>query len=411
MTHASGWAPILAGFFDKTAGGSATFGWVIGRILLVLLVVHALLILSALMVWAERRVSAWMQDRLGPNRVGPEGLLQPLADLGKFMFKEDVIPGHVNKFMYTIAPMLATVPALITFAVIPFTGSFEPVLQHGHATGATIVQSWQIADLNIGVLYILAITGLGVYGITLGGWASNSKYSLLGGVRASAQMISYELCLGLSVVPVVLMVGSLNLGDIVAWQQHHGWLAFTQPLAFFIFLVASYAETNRLPFDLSEAETELVAGYHTEFSSMKFALFFMGEYVNMTVGAALLTTLYLGGWTFFGLEKLGWGMGVLIFSAKVLAFLFAFIWVRWTIPRFRYDQLMRLGWSIFLPLTLVHVVLTAGAIALQQTWMFFLLPALLIASALVAAWIGWRRDATRYPPLPTAPPAGEEVRP
>jgi len=409
LTPPAAWVPTLAGFFDKGPDGSATFGWVIGKILLVLLFAHVLLIVSALMVWAERRVSAWMQDRLGPNRVGPEGLLQPLADLGKFMFKEDVIPGHVNKLMYTIAPLLATVPALITFAVIPFTGSFEPAYENGKQVGE-IVQSWQIADLDIGVLYILSITGLGVYGITLGGWASNSKYSLLGGVRASAQMISYELSLGLAVVPVVLMAGSLNLGDIVAWQQSNGWLLFTQPLAFFIFLVASYAETNRLPFDMPESETELVAGYHTEFSSMKFALFFMGEYVNMTVGAALLTTLYLGGWTLFGLESLGWWMGALIFAAKVVFFLFAFIWVRWTIPRFRYDQLMRLGWAIFLPLTLVNVVLTAGAIALDQTWMYFVLPALLIAAALVAAWIGWKRDEHKIQPLPTAPAAGEEGR-
>jgi NADH-quinone oxidoreductase subunit H len=390
-------AEFLGGFFDLAPDGSATFGWVLGRVLLVLLIAHAILILSALMVWAERRVSAWMQDRLGPNRVGPEGLLQPLADLGKFMFKEDVIPRHVNKWMYTLAPMIVVVPAMITFAVIPYTG---------HIDDAGSVVSWQIADLNIGVLYILSIAGLGVYGIALGGWASNSKYSLLGGVRASAQMISYELCLGLSVVPVVLMVGSLNLGDIIAWQHDHGWLIFTQPLAFFIFLTSSYAETNRLPFDMPESETELVAGYHTEYSSMKFALFFMGEYTNMCVGAALATTLFLGGWTFFGLEHLGWWMGVLIFSAKVLFFMFAFIWVRWTIPRFRYDQLMRLGWAIFLPLTLVNVVLTAGALALDSSWLFWVLPIALIGTALGAAWLGWKQDADKFPPLPTSPPAG-----
>ncbi len=397
-----GMAPIVAHIFSKNDDGSASFGWVIGRILVVLLMVHVILILGALMVWAERRVSAWMQDRIGPNRVGPQGLLQPLADLGKFMFKEDVIPGHVNKVMYTIAPLIATIPALITFAVVPFTGSYETV------GGESVAVSWQIADLNIGVLYILAIAGIGVYGIALGGWASNSKYSLLGGVRASAQMISYELSLGLAVVPVVLMAGSLNLGEIIAYQAENTWLIFTQPLAFFIFLTASYAETNRLPFDMPESETELVAGYHTEFSSMKFALFFLAEYANMTVAAALVTTLYLGGWTFFGLETLGWGMGVLIFSLKVIFFLFAFIWVRWTIPRFRYDQLMNLGWVVFLPLTLINVVLTAGAIALDQTWMFFLLPVLLIAAACVATWIGWKRDEDKFQPLPTAPAAGEE---
>jgi len=393
---------LLDGFFDKAADGSATLGWVLGRVLLVLLIVHTILILSALMVWAERRVSAWMQDRLGPNRVGPEGLLQPLADLGKFMFKEDVIPGHVNKVMYTIAPLITVIPAMITFAVIPFTGSYEL----NAATGETFAQSWQIADLNIGVLYILSITGLGVYGITLGGWAGNSKYSLLGGVRASAQMISYELCMGLAVVPVVLIASSLNLGDVVAWQAGHGWLAFHQPLAAFIFLVAIYAETNRLPFDMPEAETELVAGYHTEYSSMKFALFFMGEYTAMTVGASLLVTLFLGGWTLFGLEQLGWWMGVLIFSAKVLFFMFAFIWIRWTIPRFRYDQLMWLGWGVFLPLTLVNVLLTAGALALDQGWIAWILPLLLILCGLVVAWLGWKRDADKFKPLVRAAGTG-----
>lgn len=268
--------------------------------------------------------------------------------------------------------------------------------------------SWQVADLNIGVLYILAIAGIGVYGITLGGWASNSKYSLLGGVRASAQMISYELSLGLSIIPCVLMAGSLGLGDIVGYQAEHTWLLFTQPLAAFIFLVAGYAETNRLPFDMPESETELVAGYHTEFSSMKFALFFLAEYANMTVAAALMVTLFCGGWSFFGLEKLGWGMGALIFALKVIFFLFAFIWVRWTIPRFRYDQLMHLGWGVLLPLSLVNVVLTAGAIALDQTWMFFLLPLLCIGAALAWTYVGWKRDEERFQPLPTAPAESEE---
>ncbi len=347
----------LGAFFARGADGSATFGWVIGRILVVLAIVHVLLIGAALMVWAERRVSAWMQDRLGPNRVGPEGLLQPLADLGKFMFKEDVIPGHVNKLLYTIAPLVVVVPAMITFAVIPFTGTIDT-----NAAGVETATSWQAANLNIGVLYILAITGLGVYGITLGGWAGNSKYSLLGGVRGSAQMISYELSLGLAIVPVVLLVSSLNLGDVVAWQAENTWLVFQQPLAAFVFLVASYAETNRLPFDMPEAETELVAGYHVEYSSMKFALFFMGEYIAMMVGAALLVTLFLGGWTFFGLEQLGWWMGLLIFAAKVGFFIFAFIWVRWTLPRFRYDQLMKLGWRFMLPLALLNFFVTAAVV-------------------------------------------------
>jgi len=386
---------VLAGFFDKAADGSATLGWVLGRIGVVLIIVHVLLILSALMVWAERRVSAWMQDRLGPNRVGPEGLLQPLADLGKFIFKEDVVPKHVNKWLYVLAPAITVVPAMVTFAVIPFTGSGG--------------ESWQVANLNIGVLYILAITGLGVYGITLGGWASNSKYSLLGGVRASAQMISYELSLGLAVVPVVLVCSTLSLGDIVIYQSANGWFLFTQPVGFFIFLVASYAETNRLPFDMPESETELVAGYHTEYSSMKFALFFMAEYINMAVGSALIVTLFCGGWTLFGLEELGWFMGVVIFSAKVLFFLFVFIWVRWTIPRFRYDQLMNLGWAWLLPITLVNIVLIAGARALQQPWLMYLLPVILIGLLLFLAKVKHERDEANAQPklAPTPQLAGE----
>ncbi|MDJ0973898.1 MAG: NADH-quinone oxidoreductase subunit NuoH [Planctomycetota bacterium] len=376
-----------------------------GRIGLVLLLVHVLLIVGALMVWAERRVSAWMQDRLGPNRVGPEGLLQPLADLGKFMFKEDVVPKHTSKWMYMLAPAISLVPAMVTFAVIPFTGSYEPIYgADGQPTGEYITQSWQIADLNIGVLYILAIASLGVYGVTLGGWASNSKYSLLGGVRASAQMISYELSLGLAVVPVVLMVSSLRLGDIIAYQADTVWLLFTQPVAFFIFLVASYAETNRLPFDMPESETELVAGYHTEYSSMKFALFFLAEYTHMIVGAALVVTLFCGGWTFFGLEQLGWIMGVLIFAAKTTFFLFAFIWVRWTLPRFRYDQLMALGWAWFLPIALLNIVLTGGALAFDQDWVLYILPVALIAAAVIAAWFKYRRDLDNdVPKLERAP--------
>lgn len=394
----------MADLLTPVLGADVTFMWVLGRLGLVLLVVHIILILAALLVWAERRVSAWMQDRLGPNRVGPQGLLQPLADLGKFMFKEDVVPRHVNKLMYVLAPAISVVPALITFAVIPFTGSFEAVVVDGADTGATLTQSWQIADLNIGVLYILAIAGLGVYGITLGGWASNSKYSLLGGVRASAQMISYELSMGLAIVPVVLMCSSLRLGDVVAFQEQGTWVMFSQPVAFFIFLVAVYAETNRLPFDMPESETELVAGYHTEYSSMKFALFFMAEYVNMTAGSALIVTLFCGGWTFFGLEQLGWFMGVLIFATKTLFFLLAFIWVRWTLPRFRYDQLMTLGWAWFLPIALVNIILTAGALALDAQWVMYLLPVVLVAVALIAAYVRYQRDDENdVPKLETSP--------
>jgi NADH-quinone oxidoreductase subunit H len=355
------------------------------RFLLILLVVHVILILAAVMVWAERRVSALMQDRVGPNRVGPLGLLQSLADLGKFIFKEDVVPGHVHKWMYVLAPSIVVVPALITFAVIPFG------------------EGLQLADLNVGILYILAIASLGVYGITLGGWASNSKYALLGGVRASAQMISYEICLGISAIGVLLTVGSLHLQDVVVWQQHHGWFLWRQPLAFWIFLTASYAETNRLPFDMPEAETELVAGYHTEYSSMKFALFFMGEYVNMIVSSSLITTLFLGGWSFFGLERIHWSLGVLVFCLKTFFLLFVYLWIRWTLPRFRYDQLMAIGWKWFFPLALGNVLVTAAAEAYDQPWLVWAAPLAFAAFAIGLAFVAHKRDPGPPPALAGAP--------
>jgi NADH-quinone oxidoreductase subunit H len=364
----------------------------------ILLIAHVILILGALMVWAERRVSALMQDRRGPNRLPLWGILQSIADLGKFIFKEDVVPGHVHRWMYVIAPAVALMPAMITFAVIPYA------------------RDMQIADLNIGILYVLSIASLGVYGITLGGWASNSKYSLFGGVRSSAQMISYEVFLGLSAVGVVMTAGDLHLGRIVDWQADHGWFLFHQPLAFLIFLTASYAETNRLPFDMPEAETELVAGYHTEYSSMKFALFFLAEYTNMIVGSALVTTLFLGGWSFFGLEDVGaswsflglfslaWVPGVVFFSAKTLVLLFTFIWVRWTIPRFRYDQVMAIGWKWMFPLALGNAMVTAVGITYRVPWV--VLAASLAALGLVAVGVAQRRDPGPPPPLAPEPAAG-----
>jgi len=376
-------APLLAGMPAET-----TFVGVLLKILQILLVVHVILILSALLVWAERRVSALIQDRVGPNRVGPAGLLQALADLGKFIFKEDVVPSHVNKWMYVLAPAITVVPAMITFAVIPF--------------GRGI----QLADLNIGILYTLSIASLGVYGITLGGWASNSKYALLGGVRSSAQMISYEITMGLSALGVLLTAGTLHLGTIVEWQASHGWFLFHQPLAFFIFLTSAYAETNRLPFDLPEAETELVAGYHTEYSSMKFALFFMAEYTNMTVASALITTLFLGGWSFFGLENLGWMMGILLFSVKTIFLLFVFIWIRWTLPRFRYDQLMAIGWKWFFPLSLLNVLVTAAVLAFDLPWLGYVVPFGLLGMGVLAASISHRRDPGPPPVLTPRRPAG-----
>ena len=319
-----------------------------------LIIVHMLIIGVMVMIWSERRVSGWIQDRLGPNRVGPQGLLQPIADGIKFLFKEDLIPNHVDKPLYVLAPAMLLVPAMITVAVVPFGSSIE-------LFGETI--NLQIADINIGVLYILAITSLGVYGVVIGAWASNNKYSLLGGLRSSAQMISYELTLGLSIIGVLMLSESLSLRDIAIAQGEGVWNCFIHLPAFLAFTTAMYAETNRLPFDLAEAEQELVAGYHTEYSSMKFAMFFMAEYMNMIVGSAVTVTLFLGGWHFFGLEQIGgpvWSgiISFAIFFIKTGIFLFVFIWVRWTLPRFRYDQLMNFGWKFLLPVALTSIVVT-----------------------------------------------------
>jgi NADH-quinone oxidoreductase subunit H len=290
--------------------------------------------------------------------VGPQGIFQPLADGIKFLMKEDIIPAGVDKPIFILAPAILLIPALMTFAVIPFGSDIT-------LFGRQI--PLQVADVNVGILYILALTSIGVYGIVLAGWSSNSKYSLLGGLRSSAQLISYELAMGLAVVSIILLSGSLKLNDIVGDQQGHflSWNVFKQPLAFLIFLVAVYAETNRLPFDLSEAEQELVGGYHTEYSSMKFAMFFMAEYANMITAAALTVTLFFGGWDvpFVNEAALGmWGamLSVTSFILKMGFFLFLFIWVRWTFPRFRYDQLMKLGWKVMLPLALFNIFLTAG---------------------------------------------------
>lgn len=325
-------------------------GFIIESLIKILLVFGATMLGVLVMILAERRLSAFIQDRLGPNRVGPGGILQPLADGLKFLFKEDIIPAHVDKVIYVAAPALILVPALITFAVIPFGNEAQ-------IFGRSV--KLQIADVNIGVLYILAITSLGVYGIVLGSWASNNKYSLLGGLRASAQMISYELSLSLSLIGVLMLCGSLRLNQVLESQETwYSWNVFKQPLGFLIFTVAAFAETNRLPFDLAEAEQELVAGYHTEYSSMKFAMFFMAEYANMITSSALIATLFFGGYRLFGLENLHWIIQPLILIAKMAFFLFLFIWIRWTLPRFRYDQLMMLGWKILLPLAFLNVFIT-----------------------------------------------------
>ena len=339
--------------------------WALIKIAVVIGVVQGLV---AYTVLAERKISAWIQDRVGPNRTAPPfmkyvpvigsfltrlGIFQPLADGLKFMFKEDFTPAGVKKIYFFLAPAVAVIPAMLTVAVIPF----------GSQIGS---QKMVISDLNVGILYTFGIVSLGVYGIVLAGYAANSKFPFLGGIRSSAQMISYEISMGLSVIPVLLIVGNLNLGEIIGWQTAHGWLIVYAPVAFIIFLVASFAETNRLPFDLPEAETELVGGYHTEYGSMKFALFFLGEYSNMVASSGMMVTLFFGGWTlpFWGFDQpaqsLGMGLAhILIFLAKMIFFMALFIWVRWMFPRFRYDQLMDLGWRRFLPLALVNILVTA----------------------------------------------------
>lgn len=317
--------------------------------------VAVVLPIVAYAVYVERRVAAAVQDRIGPNRVGPFGLLQPLADGLKAFLKEDFVPGHVRKAYFWLAPAVVMVPSLLTLAVIPF----------GPRVGA---QKLVIADLNVGVLYTFGIVSLGVYGIVLAGYAANSKYPFLGGIRSSAQLISYEIAMGMSVIPVFLLVGNLNLSAVVGYQAEgfHRWLVFRQQLAFAIFLAAAFAETNRLPFDLPEAEQELAGGYNVEYSSIKFALFFMAEYANMVAASAMMVTLFFGGWTlpFAGLDQpaatLGRGLlHVVIFLAKLVTLLGVFIWVRWMWPRFRYDQLMDLGWKRFVPLALANILLTA----------------------------------------------------
>ncbi len=327
-----------------------------------------LLTMVAYAVLVERKVCAAIQDRVGPNRAAPPfvaaipiigpflvrlGLFHPLADGLKLLLKEDFTPAHVRKVYFWLAPAITMIPALLTVAIIPF----------GSKLGG---QQMVIADLNVGVLYTFGIVSLGVYGIVLAGYAANSKYPFLGGIRSGAQMISYEIAMGLSVVPVFLLVGDLNLGKVIEYQAAGAWLVFKQPLAFAIFIVAALAETNRMPFDFPEAEQELAGGYNVEYSSMKFGMFFMGEYANMVMSSALVATLFLGGWTlpWFGLGQAattlaGGLLHIGIFLAKLGAVLLFMIWVRWMLPRFRYDQLMDLGWRRFLPMALANILVTA----------------------------------------------------
>jgi NADH-quinone oxidoreductase subunit H len=321
----------------------------------IIAVFSVLMFIVAYAVWVERKVSAAIQDRLGPNRVGIFGLLQPAADGVKAFLKEDFTPAHVRKAYFWLAPAIVMIPSILTVAIIPF----------GSRLGS---QKMVIADLNVGILYTFGIVSLGVYGIVLAGYAANSKYPFLGGIRSSAQMISYEIAMGMSVIPIFLLVGSLNLGQVVEYQAGSvwHWLIFKQPVAFAVFLAAMFAETNRLPFDLPESEQELAGGYNVEYSSIKFALFFMGEYASMTAACAMLVTLFLGGWSLpiAGLDNPAQTIGagalhIAIFLAKMLVVEFMVIWVRWMWPRFRYDQLMNLGWRRFIPVALANIIGTA----------------------------------------------------
>jgi NADH-quinone oxidoreductase subunit H len=313
------------------------------------------------LVYFERRISAWVQDRLGPNRVGWEGVLQPFADVLKLLLKEDIVPDKAHKPLHTLAPILALFIAFSTYAVIPFGPSLDIF---GYIIPLVV------ADINMGILYILALTSIGVYAITFAGWSSGSKYSLLGGIRSSAQMISYEISMGFSVAGVLLFAESLRPIAIVESQGAFMWNAWMQPIGFITFVVSAFAETNRLPFDLPEAEPELVGGFHTEYSSMKFAAFFLAEYANMIIAAALITTLYLGGYNipFIDINTLGLSnalavsIQVLAFISKVVLLLFFFLLVRWSIPRFRYDQLMNIGWKVMFPLALLNILWVAALI-------------------------------------------------
>ena len=338
-------------------------GFLLLSIIKMVVVFTVIMVGVALLTLMERKVSAWMQNRRGPNRVGWAGLLQPAADGVKNILKEETYPALANRWLFLLAPAMSFIPALLTFAVIPFA--------------APLPTPWGdvdmvVANLPVGFLYILAFGSLGVYGIVLAGWSSNNKYSLLGGLRASAQMISYEIALGMSTVAVLLIVGNVTLTDVVAKQSASlfTWNVFPLSLACFIFIVAAFAETNRLPFDLPEAEGELIAGYHTEYSAMKFSMFYIAEYSNMVTASALMTTLFFGGWDipFTTWDNTApWSvlktlLTLSSFTLKTLFFLFLFIWVRWTLPRFRYDQLMALGWKVMLPLALAYLTVIATAI-------------------------------------------------
>ena len=333
--------------------------FIIYKAVLVVIVFLISLLIAMYSTYAERKVAAFMQDRIGPNRAGPFGLLQPLADGVKMFMKEEILPAVSNKFLFILGPSIAMLTSCITGAVIPWGTSL-------HIAGNDF--SLQVTDINIGILYVMAVTSIGVYGIMIGGWASNNKYSLLGALRASSQMISYEVAMGLAIIALVMTTGTLSLRDIAAQQTGWHWNIFYQPLGFLIFLICAFAETNRTPFDLPESDSELIGGYHTEYSSMKLGFYLFAEYINMFISSAIISTLYFGGYNMPFIGRLGLSpnieavLGIVFLFAKIFFFIFFFMWVRWTLPRFRFDQLMNLGWKILIPLSIFNVAITGFVI-------------------------------------------------
>jgi NADH-quinone oxidoreductase subunit H len=354
-------------------------------ILTILAVFGALQVVAGGLVYLERKICAFMQNRIGPNRVGPLGLLQILADGLKFIMKEEFVPNYADKVLFVIAPTIGLISAMLCFAVVPFGAT-------GNPDGATYMKDYQFIiakNVDIGILFILAVSSLTVYGIILGGWASNNKYSLLGGLRSSAQIISYEIPLGLSILGVVLITGSVNLERIIWHQTHEPWNIFFQPLAFLLFMISAFAECNRLPFDLPETEQELVGGYHTEYNAMKLAFFFIAEYTHMITSSFLMVILFFGGWHFPYIAEADswWGLQLIVFMVKMMLFILFYMLIRWTIPRFRFDQLMSLAWKVFIPMALLNLVavMIVKEFAISQWLLLPVSLAILIGAGFITA--------------------------
>lgn len=344
------------------------------KAIIILLIFVITLLIAAYSTYAERKVAAFIQDRIGPNRAGPLGLLQPLADAVKMFFKEDFIPAQSSKWLFILGPCLSMLTALMTSAVIPFGDSIQYSSEPGKVWDVPV----QAIDVNIGILYVFGLVSLGVYGVMVGGWASNNKFSLLGAIRAASQNISYEISMGLAIIAILMMTGSLSIRHIVEQQHGGNWNIFYQPLGFIIFITCAFAECNRTPFDLPECETELIGGYHTEYSSMKLGFYLFAEYINMFVSSAMISSLYFGGYNYPGMDwvqtqltgamgeiaghNVATLIGTVVFFGKSLFFVFFYMWVRWTLPRFRYDQLMNLGWKGLIPLAMINIILTGGVI-------------------------------------------------